>query len=289
MPTLNKEIWLPEIMEGFYPDNSFLKESRDLSAFVDNNKINLAEAGINPNVLVNNTTYPVPMSERVDTPLEIELDYFDTENTVIRNAKKAELSYDKLASVVYGHRQALMVYFMKKAAHAYAPTANGTFTPVLKTTGADDGTGHRKLTFEDLMRLEDAFDEADMGAEGRNLVLSVKHLTHLRNEDMKLYKEMLKDNQILSFKLHRLATKHLPVFDSVTGAKKAYGAAVGANDTISSLAFHKDEVMRADGDLDMFSVLKDPEARGDIIGFQKRGIAMPLRNKGIGSIYSEKI
>lgn len=289
MPTLNKEIWLPEIMEGFYADDSFLKESRDMSAFVENNKINLAEAGVMPNVLINNTTYPVPMAERGDTPLEIELDYFDTENTVVRNAEKAELVYDKLASVTYGHKQALKQYFLKKAAHAWAPSAQGVYTPVLSTTGADDGTGHKKMTFEDLLRFEAEFDELEMDPSTRNICLSVKHLSHLRDQDMKLYKDIIKEKQLFSFKLHRLATKNLATFNSTTGVKKAYGAAVAGTDTISSLAWHKDEVMRADGDLDMFSALKDPAARGDIIGFQKRGIALPMRNKGIGSIYSAKI
>jgi hypothetical protein len=54
---LNKEIWLAEIMEKFYPDWSFLSVVRDLSMFVENNTINLAEAGVDPNVLINNTTY----------------------------------------------------------------------------------------------------------------------------------------------------------------------------------------------------------------------------------------
>lgn len=42
--------------------------------------------------------------------------------------------------------------------------------------------------------------------------------------------------------------------------------------------------MKADGTIDMFARIDDPEERGTIVGFQKRFIAMPIRNKGIGAI-----
>lgn len=31
---LNKEVWVNQIMEGFYPDDSFLKKAKDFSEFV---------------------------------------------------------------------------------------------------------------------------------------------------------------------------------------------------------------------------------------------------------------
>ena len=50
----------------------------NMDEYVNNNVINLAEAGVDPDVLINNTTYPVPIQERTDTPLTLALDYFDT-------------------------------------------------------------------------------------------------------------------------------------------------------------------------------------------------------------------
>ena len=44
--------------------------------------------------------------------------------------------------------------------------------------------------------------------------------------------------------------------------------------------------MRAMGTVDMFAKEKDPEIRGDIIGFQMRALALPIRNKAIGAIYT---
>ncbi|MFO0485244.1 MAG: hypothetical protein ACK51A_06235, partial [Sphingobacteriia bacterium] len=71
MAGLNKEVWLSLIKEQFYPDFTFLNEALDLSAFVQNDVINLAEAGVSPNVLKNNTTYPVPASTRADVGITL--------------------------------------------------------------------------------------------------------------------------------------------------------------------------------------------------------------------------
>ncbi|MFQ9020305.1 MAG: hypothetical protein ACLR6J_00405 [Parabacteroides merdae] len=37
--------------------------------------------------------------------------------------------------------------------------------------------------------------------------------------------------------------------------------------------------MRADGDIEVFAKYKDPGERGDVIGFQKRFTALPIRKE----------
>lgn len=287
---LNKEIWLPEIMEGFYGDDTFLTEARDMSAFVENDIINLAEAGVNPKVLINNTTYPIAVAQRADAHISLELDTYDTENTLVRNVEQAELSYDKRASLMYGHRQSLKMSFMQKAIHAYAPSTDSEFTPIITATGANNGTGVKRLSFEDILTLENRFDDAEIDSEGRILVLSTQHKSDLKKEDLKLYKEIFKGGDGFGgFKFYSLAKKRMPVFNRTTGTKTVFGAAAAGTDTICSVAFHKDEVMRADGTVDMFEDLKNPKERGDILGFQKRGLAMPIRGKGIGAVYSPSV
>ena len=290
MAGLNKEIWLPEIKEDFYADDMFLSEARDMSAFVQNDKINLAEAGVNPNVLINNTTYPVPVAQRGDTPLSLELDTYDTENTLVRNSEQAELSYDKRTSILFGHRQALRMKFMEKAIHAYAPASDGEFTPVIAASGGDDSSGVKELTFEDILDLENRFDEAELPSEGRVLVLSTRHKSQLKKQDLKLYKAIFNVGADFGgFKIYSLARKRMPLFNRTNGSKVAFGAASSATDTIGSIAFHKDEVMRSQGTLDMFADLKNPKERGDILGFQMRGLALPIRGKGVGAIYSPAV
>jgi hypothetical protein len=283
---LNKEIWLPEIMEGFYADDMFVTEARDFSAFVSNNTINLAEAGAHPDVLLNNTTYPIPFAQRADIPLALPLETLDTENTIVYNIETAELAYDKRNSIMFGHRQALRMFVLERAAHNWSPATNSALTPLLATTGTNDGDGRRALTFADITKLRRKFNEAEIPAEGRVLVLSSKHQEDLENADRALYDKMMDKGTLYGFKLYYLSGKRLPRYNHTTGVKVAFGAATAATDSPASIAFHKDEVMRCKGTEDMFLREKDPELRADIVGFQLRALNLPIRNKGIAAIYS---
>ena len=93
---LNREVWIDQVKEGFYPDDSFLQKATDYSQFVDHNRLHIASAGIDPKVLVNNTTYPISVIGRDDEDNEIRLDKFETENTIVRRPEALEYSYDKL-------------------------------------------------------------------------------------------------------------------------------------------------------------------------------------------------
>ena len=62
-----------------------------MSSLVNNDVINFVEAGADPAVLKNNTTYPISATVASDTPLSVTLDYYDTESTIVRNAIAVEL------------------------------------------------------------------------------------------------------------------------------------------------------------------------------------------------------
>ena len=286
---LNKEVWLDEILEGFYADDSFLSECRDLSAFVSNDIINLAEAGVDPDVLVNNTTYPIDVVERADGALTITIDTFDTKNTPVSNIEQAELAYDKLSSVVLGHKNSLRMKIMEKGAHAIAPASNTTFTPLLTATGADNGSGLKRLKWADVRRLQKAFNNAEIPAEGRVIIFSNQHLEDLEIEDLDRFNRVMDKGVICGFKMYNLADNRLPRYNKGTGAKVAFAAAAApSTDSTASIAFHKAEVCRAMGTSEMFHSKKvdDPIYRRDVVGFQQRAIVIPIRNKGVAAIYS---
>ena len=289
---VQKEIWLAEIMERFYPLAGWLTKARDLSAFVENNTINLADAGVMPEVYVNNTTYPIPIEQRADNPIAIQLDVLDTKNTIVRNTEAIEAAYPKLQSVIKKHKNALRLRSYQRAAHAYAPNSNTANTPVLVATGADDGTGRKRLTLADIAKAQTALEEMDGIATEitKSLVLCSKHKQDLILEDKDLLKTFanIQKGQILPlFNFDIFLHNSNAIYDTSTGLKKAFGAVPGATDSkATSFFFVNDEVMRSDGDYDMFYEYKTTGQRGDVIGFQKRFIALPMRNLGIGAIYS---
>lgn len=286
MAGVQKELWTDIILEGFYPDGSFISEARDLSQFVEFNTLNLAEAGASPTVLIDNTSYPIATSQRTDTPKTLALKTLDTTSTIVRNVEAMESSYDKMSSVVYGHKQELMKTTAKLAAWNYSPASDATLTPVIAATGTLTN-GYRKLTFADVLTLMTKFNLADIPEAGRVLVLNPNHEADLIAADLALYKAAMSSGILFGFKLYR--TSVTPTYNATNGVKAAYGAAAApATDTYASFAFQKDEVMKAMGDIDMFAKYKDPDQKGDVINFQLRFVALPLRTKAIAALYSPR-
>ena len=284
---LNKEIWIPEIIEKFYPDASFLTHSKDLSAWVDNNKLNLQEAGIDPAVYVDNERYPIPIAVRTDIEHEIVLKRFDTENTVHINAIEIEESAEKRQSVIEGHRNALRQKFARLAAFNWVPAEDGNNTPVAATTGGANARGYKALRFEDILDMEVRFDELEIPVEERILVLNAQHIADLRVQDLNMFKAVFSENRLFTFQVVRSSLN--PRYNGEMGVKLPWDAPVSSTDAPSSLAYHKNSVARAQGTVDMYSRLSDPEYRGDIVGFNMRGVATPVTGKFIGALYSPKV
>ena len=267
------------LMEGFYPDRTFLTRSVDMTAMVEYNKINLAEAGVAPDVLIDNTEFPVPTASRTDVALELPLHTFDTKNTVVRNVEEMETAYDSMESVVRQHRNTLQAKTAAYAANNWAPEEAKELTPVKTTTGSG------KISFEDILKMDAWFRSQDIDPATLVAVLNPYHLADLQLEDMKLYKAMLESNKLFGFSLYTFS--QLPYYNQETGKKVAFGTAAAETDVQCSLFYSDQEVMRADGDIEVFAKYKDPGERGDVIGFQKRFTALPIRNKYQAVIYNK--
>lgn len=292
MSTLNKQIWIDQIQEKFYPAVQFLSFAKDFSENVNFDIINMAEVGFDPDVLINNKTYPITIKEREDTPLSFELDLFETENTLVRSPEAMELSYNKMESVIYGHRMSLQTKTAMKAAHAFAPTEDTANTPIITTTGEDNGDGFKRLRVEDILKLKRRYDTARIPNDKRFLVLDPRHTEDLILFDLKAFKDITDFSNGLPKRFagfNILEFTDNPVYNPTTMKKVAFSAIPNSENCFSSFAFSSDEVMKADGSLNMYERLNDPELRGTVVGFDKRFIALPLRNKGIGAIVASKV
>lgn len=289
--SLNKQIWTDQIMQHFYPDASFLKYAKDMSEHVSYDKINLADAGIDPNVTKDAGVYPIPIVDRTDTALELSLNLYESENTIVQDATITEVSYNKMESVVFGHRNKLTERTGKEAAYSYSPAANTTATPILKTTGETNALGYKKMLPEDIVTLMEQWNSLNYPLDGRYLVLDPRHLGDLIRFDLKYFGNItnIKDAQLNQFAGFNILSYSNPALYKLSDlTKKPYGSVADSTTTFGSFAFVGSEVMKADGTIDMYARLKDPEYRGDIVGFSKRFLAMPIRNKGISAIVSDK-
>lgn len=289
---LQKQIWTSQIMKNYYSEALFLKYAQDMSANVNFDIINMADCGFDPEVLVNNTTYPIAIVDREDTPLSFELDLFETTNTKVSKPEAMEYAYDKMESVIYSHRMALIAKTGAKAAHAYSPSANTANTPIIETTGPDNGDGFKRMLVLDVLKLKRKYDVLKIPVDKRYLVLEPRHLEDLLVEDLKAFKDI---TDIVNGKPKRFAGFNIleygdnATYNATTKVKKPFGAVPAGTDTYSSFSFCSDEVMKADGTVQVYAREDDPELRATVIGFDKRFIAMPIRNKANGAIISAKV
>lgn len=272
------EVWLPDVMNQFYPSNHFLTAARDLSSLVDNNKINLAEAGADPNVFKNNTVYPVGANVAQDVPLEVALDYYDTDSSIVRNAIAVELAYDQRLLYTNKHQKALLKRFGMDAAFAYAPQQDSALNPVLSLAAGD-------AIIDAIIDLRAKYDTLDDDGSDRHLVLCPSHLAKIAKEDKVLYKAIIaaEGGQMYGFKIWSYSKN--PIYVAATNQKAAFGVAyVAGTHKYSSFSFIGSEVMKAQGSFKMFYFLNSPDQKGDVFNFQMRGTAMSLRGKYSGAI-----
>lgn len=281
MSKVFKEIFTNIILALFYPDWSWLKELTNMDHMVDNNTINLAQCGANPEVVENNDTWPLTPTQRTDEGIAITLATFDTRPTHITNVEEMETNYNKAESVVKQHSNTLYKKACMSASFNCSPASNAVNTPVLKTTGAANSKGYKALTFNDITDLSLAFDEGDL-PDNRILLLCPQHKKDLKNENIKLYKQMMTDKEIDGFRIFNFTGN--PKYDPSTGTKMPYGSATG---NPASVAIVTTEAMRAMGDIEGEPEKRWADYRGWLLGFQMRFVALPFRKFGYGAVYSD--
>jgi hypothetical protein len=275
-----KQIFATIILSLFYPEGSWLNELTSMDHMVDANTINLSQIGADPEVVKNNTTWPLTPTQRTDSGIAIPLATFDTVPTHVTNVEELETAYDKCESVVRQHAAALQQKAALSAAYNIAPASNAAATPVLATTGANRGDGNKALTYNDLLKLRTAFNKANYPMQGRVILLSPEHEEDLLKEDAARYNQIMTTGQVAGFKVYTFNGN--PTYTAL-GVKNAYGTLTGQP---SSVAFLNSEVMRAMGTIEGEPEKRWADYRGWLLGFQMRFVAQPFRSKGIAAIYS---
>jgi hypothetical protein len=286
-----QDVWVSWLLENFYSNFPFLDKMRDLSSFVKNDIINVREIGADPNVLINNNSYPIAISERTDGNYAISLNKYETENTAVNLKESQRLDYDKVMSVIGQHEKALMQKTQEQWTHALGISGNTSNTPVLRCSGADRGNGTRKMTAADLIRFQQACDLLKIPVSGRMLLLSSNHSADLVSEDLTRFKTLsdLKSGEVVDMFGFQIARSiHTPKYHKTAQTKLAFGAAPTANDTDASIMWHEGEAGYAKGSMTLHykPAAINTEFRRDEMGVSMFGITTLLRNKNCAAIIS---
>jgi len=298
---LNTEVWIDQVRERFYPKNDFLSEVEDMSQFVDYDKINLAAAGVEPNVVINRTVYPIPMSQRQDQALELVLENLSTDSTLVQDAETVELSYNKLESVVRGHRSSLMKQKGNRALFNYAPDDENKpdKTPIIKSSGKDNGNGLKIITPEDILNMEKTWDEADLPEEGRRLIFDSRLWWEFvaQSDELKRQQQYNAEVGTLPYQFVQIGSvivrkrTNMPRYndDAGTYTKVAWGGSAADREARCAVGYITTEVMKADGTMKMFDKVDDPDYQGTIVNFFNRFVAVPVREIGQAAIVQAQV
>lgn len=276
------EIWTGELVKTLRSGlaGTWLDGVPDQSSIVNNDVIHLVEVGVDPDVLINNTTYPIPLQALDDKDIAISLDKFQSKVTPITDDELHAISYDKMARVKESHGNAINDAKFVKAAHALCATEDSKTTPVLKTSGAaDKETGRKRLTPDDLVEMKRALDNLKVPSENRRLVLCPDHVNDLLLVDQRFREQYNIDRNtgkvgnLYGFQIYEYGGN--PVY-TTAGKKKAVGATSDTGEFQCSFAFYTPRVFKATGSTTMYysEAQKDPEYQRNKINFRHYFICM---------------
>lgn len=297
MAGVYREIWTGELVESFQPEieASFLNEIPDESRYVqssaggENQVIHLVDIGADPEVLINNSTYPIGYETLADGDIAFQLDVYDTVATKVLETELYAITYDKIAVVNKKHKNAILAKKFGKAIHALAPALHAVATPVLATTGATVA-GKKGCSVDDIISLAGALNDAGIPDDGqRILVLNTKHVTSLLKEVKNFYQDFANvgTGQIRSlfygFKVY--VYHNMPFYLAADNTKVSFGAVFNpATHNVASVAFYAPDMFRAEGATKMYYDEPNTQTRFTAVNYNHRYLVSPKKARAIGAL-----
>lgn len=283
--TIPVEVFATYVVEKLRKTNPFLQYAVDESSSVLGGAVvHIPQAGASPTVVKNRSTFPATAVMRTDSFVTYSLNVFSTTPTHITWHEENEISYDKTDSVLRDHVETLMETVGDEILYAWVTgtLANGNAdaipaASIIRTSGSlvaatESGqTGNRKaLSYADVQAAQALMNKQGVAKTDRYLLLETYMLQQLIDS--------LSSNQMAAFQqtadlangiVGKLAGFNILERSTVltftaAGAPIAPGTAVAATTELASLAWQKDCVSLALGDIKPFQDKDNPQYYGDI-------------------------
>ncbi len=303
---LYPEVWTKEIVKRFnengtakwrdgIPDKS---QYTSMTADGETVVINITAWGGRPTVLIDNNTYPIPIEDLNAENIPISLRKFSTLATKVTDDEVRGLAYDKIRVVQESHAVEIEDKANALAIHSIAPVNNNNAAagvPVLLTTGADDGTGRKKLLVADILKLKKAWDDALIPEGNRRLVLCSDHVNDLLGQSQSF------DNQYYNWTTGKIANMFgfelftygsMPYYNAATKTKLSFdGVAVAGTHFKASVAFHLSRVGQAKGFTKAYisESKNDPLYQRNLLNYRHYDVVIPIKAEGLGAIVSAAV
>lgn len=300
---LNKELWLTTIEEQLFKNDEFMTVvGLDHSPYVNNRTVHIPQAGSNPIISKNLTTFPAAVGSRTDADLTYNVDLFYSQPIRVGVDETQYLSYDKRASVLSSHLKKMRNVIGNNTLYEWAggvPTAS-----IIRTSGsatakalAPSATGTRKdPTLEDFFSANSILDMQNLNpADARYAIVPANMYWALIN-DTNIKKSLEwgaspvapsgKVPMIAGITLLKRST--VTVWDNTPAIKtvndEGTPSSPATSDNLGILIISESYVSRAMGAIDVYTKDKDPQYFGDIMSVSVAHGASKMRTNGEGIV-----
>jgi hypothetical protein len=298
---LETQVWLREIAENLFADNTFVVQSIDHSGFVNNRTVHVPQAGAPPAVSKTKPFAPgaqwTQPDQRTDTDLTYDIEPYYVGPTVIDQLEKVELSYDKRQSILLNINKALQEEVHKDLIYKWLPTgltSLATGGDVQAAPHIPTATGKRiSLTKKDILKLDTQFNKWDFPQDGRNILLDAEMYDQLLESLTETaHNAFLGTANVATGMVGRLYSFNIYMRSTVAkatgaGAVKKWDATAAATDSAAALVWSRYAVSRAKSDVKMYDNEGSAMAFGDVLSAEIRagGSHMRADKKGIMLLY----
>jgi hypothetical protein len=277
------------ILTKFRSLGTWLQEVTSKDNWVGNNSIKIPKrkGDSAPQVLINNTVYPMVSSGRDDEQVVVSLNKYSTENRHVTQDELYAIAYDKEGDINMELKDELEIKVTEHALYSISPVSNSAGTPVIETTGTLDGT-RKRLCKADVIRIKAAMDKASVPKSGRIWVMNSTHANDLLIEDSvfeKGYQNRV-DGAIAmnyyGFKIYEEV--YTPTYHATTKVKLAFDSVTSGR--TSSIIFHKSSCVKAKGTVDRFARDRkaDPENRKSVVGYDLYFGCFAIQDQGLAAV-----
>lgn len=217
-------------------------------------KVNKSAAtadGVSVNKLINDIQVQMGLSPTgVLTPRQllgkkalIPWQNFTTETLYFNEEELRALSFDKKSEARKLLQEAILNAMLEATLQDIAPDGNGTYTPVVETTGADDGTGRKKLLPTDIITMMRKTD-----IKNPVCVLNKNHLLDLQEheESKNRFREMIIDQRTMTpmpYASAKFVSSDINIRYSDVDTKKAFDSIDEASDRTASVFIDKSNTL----------------------------------------------
>lgn len=277
---VQKEIWQRTIVEGLFADDSFLSRAVNDDMYVnEGKKVHIPNAGAPSGVETNRSSLPANVSKRIDQDVDYTLDELTTNPILIPYADTVELSYNKRNSVIDQDRKEILFHAAEAILAKWLPdsshrvNASGSAVPAWTPSA----TGMRRsISTKDVSALQVRMNADNVPVQGRVLLLDAimyQQLLDSMTETQAIGFFQAADvkrgvmGMLYGFEVMMRSTVYRFAAD---GTLIPFGADGSATDLAGGLAWQRDSVSRALGEVLMFDSMDNPLYYGDIYSFLVR-------------------